>query len=49
VVSSGYSDSAVMAEHKERGFCASLSKPYTLDELREVVETAIAARRRKAR
>jgi PAS domain S-box-containing protein len=35
VVSSGYSDAAVLADHKSHGFSASLNKPYRLDGLRD--------------
>jgi two-component system cell cycle sensor histidine kinase/response regulator CckA len=37
VVSSGYSDSAVVAEFRAHGFDAFLNKPYTLEALREVL------------
>ncbi len=33
IVSSGYSDDAVMADHRAHGFAACLRKPYQLDEL----------------
>jgi CheY-like chemotaxis protein len=35
VVSSGYSDAAVMADFREHGFSARLSKPYRLGVLRD--------------
>ncbi len=34
VVSSGYSDSAVIADHRRHGFDACLNKPYTMEALR---------------
>ncbi|MBI5101500.1 MAG: PAS domain S-box protein [Nitrospirae bacterium] len=34
IVSSGYSDDAVVSEYQEYGFSASLKKPYNLEELR---------------
>lgn len=37
VVSSGYSIDPVLANYREYGFCATLSKPYTLQELRQVL------------
>lgn len=43
VVSSGYSDDDAVANHAKYGFCAVLSKPYTLDALRETLARAIGA------
>ena len=37
IVSSGYSDDAVMADHLAFGFRGRLSKPYRLDQLREAL------------
>lgn len=37
VVSSGYSDDAVMADHEAAGFSAALSKPYKYEELSAVL------------
>jgi PAS domain S-box-containing protein len=37
VVSSGYSEDAVMADHRAHGFRARLTKPYRLDQLRETL------------
>lgn len=34
IVSSGYSDSAVVADHRRHGFDAYLNKPYTMEALR---------------
>lgn len=42
VVSSGYSQDAVMANFKEHGFCAALPKPYNMDKLSEVLERIFA-------
>lgn len=42
VVSSGYSDSAVVADFRAHGFDASLDKPYTIEALRDIL-AAIAA------
>ena len=33
IVSSGYSDNALLSEFGERGFVASLNKPYSIEEL----------------
>jgi DNA-binding NarL/FixJ family response regulator len=33
VVSSGYSNDAVLSRHEEYGFCAALTKPWRLEEL----------------
>jgi CheY-like chemotaxis protein len=35
VVSSGYSDAAVLGEYRSYGFSASLNKPYRLGDLRD--------------
>ncbi|WP_165849273.1 CHASE4 domain-containing protein [Candidatus Cryosericum septentrionale] len=37
IVSSGYSDDASIAEYAQRGFIASLSKPYTMEQLERVL------------
>ena len=37
VVSSGYSDSATIAEYKSRGFSACLAKPYEVDALEDIL------------
>jgi CheY-like chemotaxis protein len=37
IVSSGYSDDASMAEYAQRGFIASLAKPYTMQQLERVL------------
>ncbi|MDU0457516.1 MAG: PAS domain-containing protein [Geobacteraceae bacterium] len=37
IVSSGYSTDPVMANHKAFGFCATLQKPYTLDEVSRIL------------
>jgi PAS domain S-box-containing protein len=47
VVSSGYSRDPVLANYRAHGFCAVLPKPYTLEQLRSVVEQAATARRGK--
>ncbi len=41
IVSSGYSNDPVMASFKEYGFCASVNKPYLLQELQAAIETAL--------
>jgi len=38
VAISGYSNDPVMADHAAYGFCASLAKPITINELRELME-----------
>jgi hypothetical protein len=35
VVSSGYSDAAVLGDYRSYGFSASLNKPYRLGDLRD--------------
>ena len=37
IVSSGYSDDPVMAHWQEYGFRAVMKKPYTLNEIRDVL------------
>jgi hypothetical protein len=37
VASSGYSDDASIAEYAQRGFIASLPKPYTMEQLEHVL------------
>ncbi len=42
IVSSGYGNSPVISNYKDYGFCASLTKPYLLDELKTVIEKVMA-------
>jgi signal transduction histidine kinase len=44
IVSSGYSNDPVVAAHKDYGFCASISKPYQLHELLDVVKQSMPVR-----
>ena len=37
IVSSGYSDDPVMADHKSFGFCLSLPKPYRSSDMAEIL------------
>jgi two-component system cell cycle sensor histidine kinase/response regulator CckA len=39
IVSSGYSQDAVIADHSNHGFMAFLKKPYNVDELRNVLDS----------
>jgi PAS domain S-box-containing protein len=41
IVSSGYSDSAVVADYQNYGFKARLNKPYKLEELRETLNALL--------
>jgi len=41
VVSSGYSDSAVVADYQDYGFKARLNKPYKLEKLRETLNALL--------
>ncbi len=41
VVSSGYSDDAVVADHRAHGFAARLTKPYELADLNDVLNTLL--------
>jgi PAS domain S-box-containing protein len=42
IVSSGYSDDRVLSQYREYGFCAAVSKPYTIKELGKVLAQALA-------
>lgn len=42
IVSSGYSDDAVIAAYGKHGFAASLTKPYKIAELRNVISSVLA-------
>jgi two-component system cell cycle sensor histidine kinase/response regulator CckA len=44
VVSSGYSDDPAIARFSDYGFSASVKKPYTLDALRETLESCCVRR-----
>ena len=37
IVSSGYSNSPIMADCKDAGFCSAIVKPYKLQELSQVI------------
>ncbi len=37
IASSGYATDPIMANHRDYGFAANLPKPYTIDEMRELV------------
>ncbi len=41
IVSSGYSCDPVMADHQAHGFCDVLPKPYTFDQLRRALQSAL--------
>jgi two-component system cell cycle sensor histidine kinase/response regulator CckA len=41
VVSSGYSDNPIVSEYWSHGFAASLSKPYTIDSLRDCLNSLL--------
>jgi PAS domain S-box-containing protein len=43
IVSSGYSEDAVMAEFRRHGFCAVLPKPYNAQQLCDAVQTVLQA------
>lgn len=44
IVSSGYSQDPVMADHRAHGFSGVLAKPYAIAELGQVLQTVLAAR-----
>jgi two-component system cell cycle sensor histidine kinase/response regulator CckA len=41
VASSGYSDDSVVSKHKEQGFKAFLKKPYSIDNIRDVLNKVL--------
>ncbi len=41
IVSSGYSDDAIVAEYEKYGFKARLTKPYRLDDLRAILNNIL--------
>ena len=43
IVTSGYSNNPVMANYKEYGFRATMSKPFNLDEVGEILERTLKA------
>ena len=43
IVSSGYSNDAILADYQRRGFRGVLPKPYRLDELSEVLAHVLDA------
>jgi CheY-like chemotaxis protein len=43
IVSSGYSEDAIMAKYREYGFVAAVEKPYRLQELSRVLQEVLAA------
>jgi CheY-like chemotaxis protein len=42
LVSSGYSQDPVMADHRRHGFSGVMPKPYALEELAEALQRAVA-------
>ena len=43
LVSSGYSDDPIMAEHKKYGFAGVIAKPYKISELGKALRNAITS------
>jgi CheY-like chemotaxis protein len=41
IVSSGYSNDPVMTNYTQYGFCAAISKPYNVEELRSLLQSVI--------
>lgn len=41
IVSSGYSNDAIMADFQRAGFCSVIAKPYKVEELAEVLHRVI--------
>lgn len=44
IVSSGYSQDPVMADHRAHGFSGVLAKPYAITELGQILQTVLATR-----
>jgi len=44
IVSSGYSDDSLMANFRQYGFCALITKPYEIEELHEILNSVIKER-----
>ena len=42
IVSSGYSEDALMSDYKKHGFSAVIAKPYKLSELSKIVQKVIS-------
>lgn len=47
IVSSGYSNDPAMAQYREHGFCATVAKPYRVEELRAKLIEWLPAERSK--
>jgi len=48
IVSSGYSNDPIMARYREHGFCGVIAKPYTIEDMKAVLdEVSDACRRRQ--
>jgi two-component system cell cycle sensor histidine kinase/response regulator CckA len=43
IVSSGYSNDPIMAEFSKFGFCATLSKPYSIEEITKTLTSVLSA------
>jgi CheY-like chemotaxis protein len=41
ILSSGYSNDPIMANHREYGFCCSIAKPYKLAEIAKAMNTVL--------
>ena len=41
IVSSGYSNDAIIANHREHGFSAAIAKPYQMTELSDVIRQVV--------
>ena len=42
IVSSGYSSDLIIANFRQYGFCAAITKPYNIDEFKKVLSTVLA-------
>ena len=43
IIASGYSQDPILVNFRDYGFCASIRKPYTVDELKLVLAEAMKA------
>jgi len=48
IITSGYSDEAIISDYRRYGFCGAVSKPYTINELNETLSRVIMGDREEA-
>ncbi len=45
IVSSGYSNKAIMSNYKKYGFCGAIAKPYRIEDLSEIIQQVMNAKK----